>query len=70
MKAYLLILILTQPDGSFVESVHTRFETDAPCIQAMADVWRSNADGPVAYYDEHGPVPVLDAACVPEGDLR
>lgn len=62
MKTLLLLLIFNQADGSSVELVWRSGLDRAEC-QAMAEsIW--NGPGEVAYYDDQGPVPALDAACV------
>lgn len=62
MKTLLLLLIFNQPDGSQVEIVWKR-DLDRTTCQHMAEsIW--NSPGEVAYWDDQGPVPALDAACV------
>lgn len=62
MKTLLLLLIFNQPDGSSVELVWRSGLSFAECDAMQRAIW--NGPGEVAYYDDHGPVPALDAACV------
>lgn len=62
MKTLILLLIINLPNGESQEIAVAR-GLDRPTCDAMAkSVW--DAGSPVAYYDDQGAVPALDAACV------
>lgn len=60
------VIIISLP-GHHFETVAARGLTEAQCLPMQQAVWDS--DNAVAYYDDQGAVPVLDAACVPETQL-
>lgn len=62
MKTLILLVILNLPDGTSQEIAVAR-GLDFPTCNAMQQaVWA--AGSPVAYVDDQGPVPAIDAACV------
>lgn len=62
MKTMLLLLIMNLPTGESVEIVWKRDLAPAQCAALVHEI----ADAPheIAYYDDQGPVPDLDARCV------
>lgn len=62
MKTMILLLIINLPDGSSQELAWKRDLSFAECDRLQRQIW--DAPGDVAYWDDQGPVPVLDAACV------
>ena len=67
MKTLILLLIFNQPDGSAIEMAWKRELTFAECDAMQKAIWNSPVD--VAYWDDQGPVPVIDAACVYQTQL-
>lgn len=62
MKTLILLLIFNMPDGSSVEIAWKRDLAFAECDAMQRAIW--NTPQEVAYYDDQGPVPAVDAACV------
>lgn len=67
MKTIILLLIINQSDGSSVELSWERNLAPAECQALAESVWSRGTE--IAYWDDQGPVPVLDAACVTEAQL-
>lgn len=62
MKTLILLLIFNLPNGEAQEIAWKRDLTFAECDRLQREIWDVGSD--VAYYDDQGPVPAIDAACV------
>lgn len=60
-----LVLLVNLPDGRQTETELATLP-EAVCLPAMRAIWRANADAPLVGFDEYGPIPAFDAACLPE----
>lgn len=62
MKTLILLLIFNMPNGESVEIAWKRDLAAGECRALAEGIW--NAGSEIAYWDDQGPVPALDAACV------
>ena len=62
MKTLILLLIFNMPDGSSQEIAWKRGLGAEECAAMAQSIWDTPQD--VAYWDDQGPVPAVDAACV------
>lgn len=62
MKSLILVVILNLPTGESRETIIARDLDFATCDAMQRAIW--DAPGEVAYVDDQGPVPMLDAACM------
>ncbi len=60
--ALIFLLIFNYPNGESHE-IAVAYDLDRATCQQMANVvWNGGSE--IAYYDDQGPVPEIDAACV------
>lgn len=62
MKTLILLLLINNADGTQAEIVIGRNLSFAECDAGQRAIWDTPQG--VAYYDDQGPVPMIDAACV------
>lgn len=62
MKTLIFVILLNLQNGQQQEIVVARDLDFATCDAMQRAVW--DTPGEIAYVDEQGPVPMLDAACV------
>lgn len=61
----ILVLLLNLPNGEQIEQSRIRMDA-VSCLIMQEAVW--NGPNEVAYIDEFGPAPIIDAACIPVTD--
>ena len=64
-----LVLLVNLPDGRQTETDLATLPAPA-CVRAMRAMWRANEDAPLVGFDEFGPIPAFDAACLPTAEME
>jgi hypothetical protein len=64
MSKLIFVVLLNMANGQQIEAYRSEPMTFVECDKRQREVWAG--DWPVAFIDEEGAAPVIDAACVPE----
>lgn len=68
MKSLLLLLLINLPNGEQLEIPLLTTNSIVVCDAGQRSVWDAGSE--VSYVDVQGPVPLIDAACIPEASYE